>query len=144
MRAIFLMILGLSSLVLAQEATPFTKTSDIVTDSRTTLQWQDNVDSNSTVKSWEEAIAYCEDLTLESYSDWRLPNVNELKSIVDRTKKQPAIDTAFEYVTSAYYWSSTTNLGYKNQAMQVSFLDGRTDRASKAEIKSVRCVRNLL
>lgn len=142
MRAIFLMILGLSSLVLAQEATPFTKTSNIVTDNRTTLQWQDNTESNSTVKSWEEAIAYCEVLTLDGNSDWRLPNVNELKSIVDRTKKEPAIDTTFEYVSSAYYWSSTTNLGYKTQAVQVSFLDGRTDSAVKADSKSVRCVRN--
>lgn len=143
MKAIFLMILGLSSLVLAaDEAISFTKTSDIVTDNRTTLQWQDNADSNSSVKSWEEAITYCEDLTLDGYSDWRLPNVNELKSIVDRTKQEPALDTVFEYVSSAYYWSSTTNLGYKNQAVQVNFLDGSTDSALKTDSKSVRCIRN--
>lgn len=135
-------MIGLSSLVLAEEAASFTKVGNVVTDSKTTLQWQDNNESNSTLKSWEEAISYCEDLTLDNENDWRLPNVNELKSILDRTTKQPAIDTTFKYVTSADYWSSTTNLGYTNQAMKVSFFDGRTQIASKTEANSVRCVRN--
>ncbi len=33
--------------------------------------------------TWEEALAYCEGLTLGDHSDWRLPTIKELNSIVD-------------------------------------------------------------
>lgn len=64
----------------------------IVTDPNTGLQWQDiysKINPNPTKtpkirveKTLEKAIKYCEDLTIAGLDDWRLPNYNELFSLV--------------------------------------------------------------
>jgi len=51
-----------------------------VTDITTGLMWQQSTDGPMT---WESAISHCEDLSLAGYSDWRLPNPSELRSITD-------------------------------------------------------------
>lgn len=101
--------------------------SGTVTDRATGLMWQ-QADSEVGM-DWPTALAYAEDLTLAGYTDWRLPNVKELQSIVDYTKSPsasdeanlgPAIDTDFftlsvlpEGTTKTqpdygYYWTSTS------------------------------------
>ena len=57
--------------------------------------------------TWQQALAYCEDLDLAGHTDWRLPDRNELQSIVDYSRSDPAIDPLFSTVASNY-WSSTT------------------------------------
>jgi hypothetical protein len=61
--------------------------NDTVTDLSTGLMWQklEVTDDNGNARKmvWEEALAYCERLELAGYDDWRLPNSNELQSIVD-------------------------------------------------------------
>jgi len=129
-------MIGLSISLLAD----FSRNNDtqIVTDNETSLQWQDN---ESAYKTWQSAIDYCENLTLGSYEDWRLPNINELTSLVDDSKFNPSIDTVFLYTASNYYWSSTTNALYSNDAWLVSFSDGRQSYYSKHRSYYVRCVR---
>jgi hypothetical protein len=70
-----------------------TKDGDIVTDNDTSLIWEDG--STIAKKNWSEAISYCESLELGGYDDWRLPNKNELLSIVDYSKISPAIKDGF-------------------------------------------------
>ncbi|MCP4129952.1 MAG: DUF1566 domain-containing protein [bacterium] len=56
-----------------------------VTDNNTGLIWQQANGEESTGDyqfSWENALAYCEALTLGGSSDWRLPDIKELQSIV--------------------------------------------------------------
>lgn len=105
MRGIFLITLGLSTALFAS----FSKTGNIVTDSTTALQWQD--DAIGSTMTWTEAIDHCEDLTLDTHGDWRLPNLKELTSLVDDSRVSPSIDTSiFEHTASNAYWSSTTML----------------------------------
>ena len=57
-----------------------------VTDNATGLMWmkQNGEQSDGDYQfTWAEALDYCENLTLAGYSDWRLPDVKELQSIVD-------------------------------------------------------------
>jgi len=93
-----------------------------VTDTCTGLEWQKDtadVNGNGSIGdedhlSWQGALNYCENLSFAGHSDWRLPNVRELQSIVDYGRETPAIDPVFEAV-SYWYWSSTTcvdNPGY--------------------------------
>ncbi|MBD3817235.1 MAG: DUF1566 domain-containing protein, partial [Halothiobacillus sp.] len=56
----------------------------IVNDNATGLSWHDDADASSYQATWQGAIDYCEALTLGGYDDWRLPNINELYTIVDR------------------------------------------------------------
>ena len=53
-------------------------------DSKTSLFWQQ---SPAGKMNWQSALKYCEQLILGGKnSDWRLPNIKELFSIVDFTK----------------------------------------------------------
>ncbi len=135
MKKILLIMIGLSVLLSAD----FTKSGDIVTDSTTNLQWQD--DAIGSQMAWEVAITYCEALELDTLDDWRLPNINELKSIIDRSNLDPAIVDGFDYTSSDYYWSSTTHEGYKNNAWSANFNSGNTIYGTKGNSFFVRCVR---
>ena len=76
---------------------------------------------------WGTALAWCEGLEHAGYSDWRLPNIKELHSIVDYSRapditNSAAIDPLFETTLLAdginaggtpnypYYWSGTTHV----------------------------------
>ncbi|MBF0099928.1 MAG: DUF1566 domain-containing protein, partial [Desulfobacterales bacterium] len=91
-----------------------------VTDKDTGLMWQKD---DVVGKSWKDAMAYCENLTLAGYSDWRLPNLNELLSISDKSKGYPAMNSLFS-CHSPYYWASTTFVYRTDYAWCVGFTDG--------------------
>ncbi|UUX91980.1 Lcl C-terminal domain-containing protein [Methanoplanus endosymbiosus] len=84
-----------------------------VTDEVTGLIWaQDLTDS---AMSWKDAGAYCEDLVLAGYDDWRLPTVKELWSIRDFSQGHPWVDTDYFYLVGdgsdlAQHHSWTSNL----------------------------------
>jgi hypothetical protein len=83
-----------------------------VTDTETGLMWQ-KFTAPSAYK-WEQALAYAETLKLAGHSDWRLPNRNELQSLVDYSQWYPAIDPLLApHTVSSYYWSSTTDVNNK-------------------------------
>ena len=121
--------------------------SGIVIDSATDLQWQDNYSDNSNnIKdaNWTEAINYCENLSLGGYTDWRLPNENELLSIVDRSRYYPAIDPVFQKTITSYYWSSTSDNSNASRAYYVYFYYGNLESftyGAKTSAHYVRCVR---
>jgi len=115
-----------------------------VTDEATGLMWM-KVDSgklkagkNKDGKlNWREALSWAENLEYAGYSDWRLPNVKELQSIVDYTRSpattnSAAIDPVFQ--TTSFisesgqkdypcYWSGTTHasLSRASTAAYVAF-----------------------
>ena len=102
-----------------------------VTDTDTGLMWQQGTVSG--IYTWEEALSYCENLSLGGHNDWRLPNINELQSLVHYTRYNPSIDTVhFSNTVSSYYWSSTTNAYYPDDALIVCFSGGRLDYYSKS------------
>lgn len=122
-----------------------------VTDLTTNLIWRqcsagqsgaDCATGTAATYTWEAAISNCEGLSLGGFTDWRLPNVKELKSIADMTTVSPAINTTyFPNTISSYYWSSTTYAGGATNAWYVNFLDGNTNRPDKINTFYVRCVR---
>ena len=116
----------------------------VVTDSRTNLEWQDDYSDNSNnIKktTWQSVIDYCEDLNLDSKSDWRLPNLNELTSLVDDTRSNPSINSSFQNTNSYYYWSSTSFSSNNDTAWIVLFVDGLQSNSTKDSNLYVRCVR---
>lgn len=122
----------------------FTRDRGILIDSETGLNWQDNNDSNSTKYTWQEAINFCENLSLNEFEDWRLPNINEFKSIIDRGRTKPAIVNSFEYtgdIDSYTYWSSTTYNNQKDYAWFVHFNYGYINGDTKTNSYYIRCVR---
>jgi hypothetical protein len=118
--------------------------SGVVADSATGLAWQDDYsDNGGDIKSatWQDALIYCEQLTLGGISDWRLPNIRELKSIVDDSIYDPAISSVFQNITSDVYWASTTYASGSSYAWYVLFGNGFDDWYAKTYEGRVRCVR---
>ena len=122
----------------------------VVRDDIYKLMWQD--DNLPDKMDNYKAEGYCEDLIFAGYSDWRLPTVNELLSITDDTRYNPAINKAFKNV--AYetndkgeknydqYWSSTKVVDGWHSAWKVDFENGYDSWDNVALYKFfVRCVR---
>lgn len=110
----------------------------IVTCDDANLMWQDNdiVRTNQYLLTWERAIQTCEDLTLAGFDDWRLPNVNELNSIV----KNPAIKTGY---SEDWTWSSTTDAESKINVWTYRQNGLYQDWNVKTYEHAFRCVRSI-
>lgn len=114
----------------------------IVKDEQTNLMWQDDYEARSVEKNWDDARKYCANLTLGGYDDWRLPSIEELRSIVDYGSHEPAINASFKNVANDIYWSSTSYAGDSSSACVILFSSGGVDRFSKSDTWFVRCVKD--
>ncbi len=124
-----------------------------VLDEITGLVWQkcskgQNNDSSCSgspdTLSWDTAVDYCENLTLAGKA-WRMPNVNELKSILDRTSASEAIDLSVfpgtSVGSSSSCWSSTAKINTPVNKWHVSFYNGLVDIDSYSLTSyNARCV----
>ena len=93
-----------------------------VTDLRTSLTWSKcsigqtyTLSSNSCSGSgavnyatWSDALAAADSYSINSITGWRLPNIKELGSLIDRSCAEPSINlTLFPNTISSVYYSST-------------------------------------
>jgi hypothetical protein len=123
----------------------------LVQDKASGLMWQgcpagqsgESCDQGSAAEySWQDASDYCDNLTWADYSDWRLPNINELISIADFTKNDPAIDgTAFPVTPSDSFGSSSSYVYKTRLAWQIDFDYSDMDFGDKTYGSDIRCVR---
>jgi hypothetical protein len=101
-------------------------TVECVTDSLTGLMWVRA--PSGTTDTWENALTTANDLTLCGFSDWRLPNVNELESLVNMEAADQAgflNAQGFSGVQGGSYWSSTHGVGFSvPTAWGVGMVDG--------------------
>lgn len=120
-----------------------------VSDLQTGLMWQQQVGEKVT---YSQALAGAETFNLAGYSDWRLPNIKELYSLIDfsgtdpsgrdetTNNLQPFIDTTYfefkygntaagERIIDAQFWSSSeytaTTMFGSPTTFGVNFADGR-------------------
>ena len=133
--------------VRGQQCQPYENSENLVinkdgtiTDTCTGLMWQKEA---ATLKmTWQDAIEYCENLSFSDFNDWRLPTLNELRSIVDYSKFNPAINQdLFKGFLSAFYWSSTSTNDSMGGAWGLYFNNGLGDRKYKDLSNYVRAVR---
>jgi len=117
-----------------------------ITDNATGLMWEKLVnldfaanasnphDADNTYNPWTAAFQKISDLNAANfggYSDWRLPNIRELRSLVFFGASSPAIDSAFNNIGSnsrtrstGTYWSSSSWPNQPFLAWAVSFSTG--------------------
>ncbi|MCX5903833.1 MAG: DUF1566 domain-containing protein [Proteobacteria bacterium] len=108
------------------------KVDGTVKDNLTGLVWTKNANLPNGPLTWQAALDYVAGMnagTYENfgYTDWRLPNVNELKSLTDNSRYSPALPQGHPFTNvqlSWWYWSSTTNAYRTGNACIVSMYIG--------------------
>jgi hypothetical protein len=116
----------------------FIEEDGFIKDTKTKLMWDKN--GSQERLTYAKAEEFVVELNKEQYPDWRIPTREELESILDLTKHDPAIDPIFK-CESAGYWSSTPYADFSYSAWFVSFYDGfvfSNDRIVSYFVRPVR------
>jgi hypothetical protein len=119
---------------------------DIVIDRATGLMWAADgwaAGCNGGIATlWTNVINICNALNFAGHTDWRLPNIFELFSILKCSGAAPFIDALFTHTyTQERYWSSTTYPLNTSYVYAVHFATGDVSRVIKTGILFMRAVR---
>lgn len=124
-------------------ATLLSAETTMLKDPTTNLIWEDTEHVEDVKVTHIQARAYCKRLTIGGFNDWRLPTLQELMSIIDYRRYDPAILRDFRYIDKdTLYWTSTRFARADDEFWGVNFKDGGTDNAGEIYDRYVRCVRN--
>lgn len=129
-----------------------------VTDSKTGLMWKQCLEGisgtlceNNTLKkfTWQEALQRSgianADNGFAGYTDWRLPNIRELRSLVEEQCSNPAINLdRFPNTPSLDSWSGSlfAHTSYPDSAWIVNFYKGNSSIKGRENTFVVRLVRS--
>ncbi len=101
---------------------------------------------------WDEAMkcaeAFNKNVRCGGFSDWRLPTIDELKSIIDKNHSPTINPTVFPntpkggfFNWNAAFWSSSPYVGDTDYAWFVNFYNGYVNYVSRGNAFPVRLVR---
>ena len=137
----------------------FTISDNTIVDNTTNLEWQrcrlgttwdasangcpsDGIADNDAY-TWEQALEAAASNELNGASDWRLPNIKELASIVEEACYNPAINLElFPDTPSDWFWSSSPNAYSSYDAWGVYFGYGGGNGTDRDYSEYVRLVRS--
>lgn len=96
--------------------------------------------------TWERALVEARNNNYADYNDWRLPNINELASIVEESCVQPSINIVIfpNTAPSASFWSSSPSATNLNSVLGVNFSIGAVGNVGNKSqsLRGVRFVRD--
>ncbi|WP_416305590.1 DUF1566 domain-containing protein [Neptunicella sp. SCSIO 80796] len=93
--------------------------------------------------TWQQALQLAHGYVYQSLSGWRLPNMKELNTIVERQCVRPSINsTVFPDTPSDDFWTSTPSMIDGQRAWVVAFFNGSNSIKQKTLFPYVRLVRN--
>lgn len=123
----------------------------VVEDARTGLVWAQCPQGLSAAAcgsgsraavDWASALQIARSSSHAGFDDWRLPNVSELRSLIETGCAAPAINTTrFPANGGGRFWSSTTYRGNLSNAWNVDFADGNLEVNVKSNLFALRLVR---
>lgn len=135
----------------------FTPSSDFidnnngtVTHQKTGLMWQrcsigqtwNGASCTGSALTMSYNSALTQTSTLAGYSDWRLPTLSELKTIVEYKSYSPAINsTLFPNTSTDYFWSASVYAGNSISAWMIGFEYGTDFNTYKSDNYKARLVR---
>lgn len=119
---------------------------DIVLDLATGLIWPANGNAagcnNGGAIVWEAGITYAGGLNFAGFTDWRMPNILELISLIDFTEETPVVYTDyFSNISASAYWTSTADARFTYWKWNVEFNRGTLDRNDRVALYKLWCVR---
>jgi hypothetical protein len=144
-----------SVIAIASNSTFTIHNDGTVTDDSTGLMWMrcslgqkwegKNCGEAAASFSWAKGLKIADGFEFAGYTDWRLPNKNELESIVENHCFSPAIKSeVFPATPSAYFWSSSPYAAVPSAAWSVDFGFGLVNASVKSGSILVRLVRDPL
>jgi len=118
-------------------------TSSVTVDNRTGLMWEINGGCSGTAVTQPGAITCCNNLVYATFSDWRLPTIRELRSIIYYDVNLPNwIDQVhFSDLAGSYYWSTTLYAPNTLNAWTVYYSNGNVLATATSLYRTLRCVR---
>jgi len=108
-------------------------------DNLTGLMWPLNGNLAGAMMSWDDAVDFSNNLSLCGHDDWRLPNVNEIESLINGDEENSATwlnGLGFTNVQSYHYWSSTTDPLHSEDAFIVAMWRGFVKSSEKSFLDS--------
>jgi len=118
----------------------YTVSGGTVTDTKTNLVWQQTPPTATATES--AAATYCAGLGSSlGGTNWRLPTVKELLTLVDFTRDTVIDSTAFPNTPANYFWTATAVTGAPTSVWVVNFSNGETGTDFTVRSFVVRCVR---
>ncbi|TQE98083.1 MAG: DUF1566 domain-containing protein [Spiribacter salinus] len=119
----------------------------VVRHERTGLEWRrcpegmdwtgSGCSGTALTRTWQGALQYADDV-----DGWRLPDINELRSIVERCRRSPSINQqVFPDTSPSAFWSASPSAGLSARAWNAYFnggYDGRRSRSSSSRVRLVR------
>jgi len=125
-----------------------------VSDTKTGLMWKkcsegqsgSTCEGSAATYNWQQALQQAQTVNngggFAGHSDWRVPNVKELLSIVEEQCVDPAINlTVFPNTPNFVFWSSSPSAYGSDYAWYVAATDGYADYDFKNYDLYVRLVR---
>lgn len=98
---------------------------------------------NPAMLDWTGAKEQADDFVYEGLSDWRLPSIKELATIVEKQCDQPSINlVSFPGTASDYYWSGFQYIHSDDFVWLLNFDSGHASVSNKKLQYFVRLVRN--
>jgi hypothetical protein len=142
---------------------------DTITDYSTHLMWKKYSEGQRTIAcgkgmvrqyTWDNAVRRFRQVSFAGYNDWRLPTIDELRSLVHCDRKEPLIETnktpsimekqcmkpaidnkIFPNTSPTRYWTSSTFYNKDEYAWSLHFDSGNDEENLKYYNASVRLVR---
>ena len=111
-----------------------------VKDHQTGLIWEQEPDREHDV--WSRSNERCTSKEVGGQKGWRGPSVEELKTLIDPTQRDPALPPGhpFSNIKSEIYWTSTADPKDEIVAWQVSFFSGEPVTDQKSGTRRMWCV----
>jgi len=96
------------------------ESNNLMLDNLTGLIWTKDANLPAGTKTWADALTYANDATICGYTDWRIPNREEFRSLANYGTSNLPIwlqtEEGFMNVQLSWYWTSTTFAFYTDQA----------------------------
>lgn len=94
--------------------------------------------------TWQQALVYAHGFTFAGKTGWRVPNVKELETLVERRCERPSIVTSlFPSTRSDDYWTSTPAAQDPARAWVIAFFNGSNAVKDKQLFVFTRLVRTV-
>ena len=144
-----------------QAATPTTQYvihgDGTITDTTTSLMWKQCPEGQSSLDCstgaaalfrWDQALQTATAVNTSGgfagYSDWRMPSIAELTSIIETQCTSPAINLAvFPNTGNLFFWTNSPDANDDSATWFVEFKFGNTGTAGRDQVYPIRLVRSV-